>query len=173
MLFKNLNWVSFLARRIRSTTFLRMLCIWKILLRVKAVFWYNLEYRATHRNDFATAESDFCRFLENHAPGSSKFKFKIPFFQCFFQKFSTFQRRRIVGNGPKMLIERALDAPDIMASSAFWIRVVRHVQLENDAFIYVFPFSSSQFLYRGRKKKTNEKFFALISWVLVRWSSYL
>ena len=90
----------------------------KILPKVQDIFWYNLEHHATHRNDFATAESDFCRFLENHAPGSSKFKFKIPFFQCFFQKFSTFQRRKIVGNGPKMSRECPLDAPDIALSSA-------------------------------------------------------
>ena len=88
------------------------------MLRVQAISGYNSHDHRTHRNDLATAESDFGRFLENHAPGSSKFKFKIPFFQRFFQKFSTFQRRRIVGNGPKMSRERVVDAPDIALSSA-------------------------------------------------------
>ena len=88
------------------------------MFKVQAIFCYNSEHHTTRRNDLAAAESHFCQFLENDAPGSSKFEFKIPVFECFFQKFSTFQSHRIVGNGSKMSRERALDAPDLDLFSA-------------------------------------------------------
>ena len=40
----------------------------KTMFRVQAIFWYNSEYHKTRRNDFSTAESYFCRFLEIHTP---------------------------------------------------------------------------------------------------------
>ena len=55
-----------------------------MLLGVQVIILYNLQHHTTRRNDLATAESNFCRFLENEGPASSKFKFKIPvFFESF------------------------------------------------------------------------------------------
>ena len=46
----------------------------KTMFRVQAIFWYNSEHHTTRRNDFATAESHFCRLLEIHTPKLPKFK---------------------------------------------------------------------------------------------------
>ena len=46
----------FLARRIFSTHFIRMLCICKMFLRVQAISGYNSHDHPTRRNDFAIAE---------------------------------------------------------------------------------------------------------------------
>ena len=66
-----------MACRIFSKHFLSTLCIWKTLLGIQCKYWYNSEHHATRRNDLATAESYFCRFLENHTPSKPKFKIRV------------------------------------------------------------------------------------------------
>ena len=48
-------WTSFSARRKFSTHFLITFSIWKTVLRIQGIFWYNLEYHTTLNNDSAAA----------------------------------------------------------------------------------------------------------------------
>ena len=43
---------------------LSLLCIPKMFVRVSGNFWYKLDHHTTRRNDFATAERHFFRFLK-------------------------------------------------------------------------------------------------------------
>ncbi len=67
-LFSNVNEVLFLARRMCYKYFTSTLCIWKTFPRVQVNFWYDLEHHTTRRNNFTTAESNFCWFEGNDSP---------------------------------------------------------------------------------------------------------
>ncbi len=71
-LFWNLDEALFLACKMFSMHFQRMLCIQKMFIRTQSIFWYNLEHHKTHRNYFTPAKSDFCRFYKIDTPKSSR-----------------------------------------------------------------------------------------------------
>ena len=63
LFFSKASDASFWVHRMCCVHFQSTLCMWKMFLNVQAIFWYNLNYHMTLRNDFATAESIFSIFI--------------------------------------------------------------------------------------------------------------
>ena len=60
------------------------------MFKVQAIFWYNSQHHMTRRDDLATAQNSFCRFLENHTPREPKPKLKISDFECVYDEVFNF-----------------------------------------------------------------------------------
>ena len=73
-----------------------------MMLRVQAISKYDSRDHPTRRKDFAIAESNFCRFLENHTPMDAEYSNILLKFRSNRERFFTSKVPTEAKNYPNM-----------------------------------------------------------------------